>query len=31
VLLVCYIGLVGCLVWAMHRWERAIKVPGFGI
>jgi polar amino acid transport system permease protein len=31
VLLVCYIGLVGCLVWGMHRWERAIKVPGFGI
>jgi polar amino acid transport system permease protein len=31
VLLVCYIALVGLLVWLMHRWERAIRVPGFGI
>ena len=31
VLLVCYIVLVGALVWLMHRWERAIRVPGFGI
>jgi len=30
VLLVCYIALVGALVWVMHRWERAIRVPGFG-
>ena len=29
-LLVCYIALVGSLVWVMHRWERAIRVPGFG-
>ena len=30
VLLIMYIVLVGSLVWVMHRWERAIKVPGFG-
>ena len=31
VLLVCYFLLVGVLVYVMHRWERAIRVPGFGI
>ena len=31
VLLVCYFVLVGVLVYVMHRWERAIRVPGFGI
>ena len=30
VLLVTYFMLVGVLVWLMHRWERAIHVPGFG-
>ena len=30
VLLICYFVLVGCLVYVMHRWERAIHVPGFG-
>ena len=30
VLLVCYFVLVGVLVYGMNRWERAIKVPGFG-
>ena len=30
VLLVCYFLLVGVLVYLMHRWERAIRVPGFG-
>jgi polar amino acid transport system permease protein len=30
VLLVCYFLLVGVLVYAMHRWERAIRLPGFG-
>src|SRR3954462_823783 len=30
VLLVCYFALVGVLVYLMHRWERAIRVPGFG-
>lgn len=27
---VLYLCLVGILVWLMHRWERAVKVPGFG-
>jgi polar amino acid transport system permease protein len=31
VLLVCYFLLVGILVYIMHRWERAIRVPGFGV
>lgn len=31
VLLISYITLVGAMVWVMHRWERAIRVPGFGI
>jgi polar amino acid transport system permease protein len=31
VLLVCYFVLVGVLVYGMNRWERAIKVPGFGL
>ena len=30
VLLVCYLVLVGVLVLVMNRWERAIRVPGFG-
>jgi polar amino acid transport system permease protein len=30
VLLLCYIGLVGVLVHAMHRWEHAMRVPGIG-
>jgi polar amino acid transport system permease protein len=30
VLLIAYFLLVGALVWVMHRWERAIRVPGFG-
>jgi polar amino acid transport system permease protein len=29
-LLILYVVLVGILVWAMHRWERAIRVPGYG-
>lgn len=31
VLLFLYVALVGVLVWAMHRWERAIRVPGYGV
>ena len=31
VLLVCYFVLVGVLVYVMHRWEHAIRVPGFGV
>jgi polar amino acid transport system permease protein len=30
VLLICYFLLVGVLVYLMHRWERALHVPGFG-
>jgi len=29
-LLVCYVSLVGILVWVMHRWEKAMRVPGMG-
>jgi polar amino acid transport system permease protein len=31
VLFLVYITLVGLLVWAMHRWERAMKIPGYGV
>jgi polar amino acid transport system permease protein len=30
VLLVTYIFLVGILVWVMHRWERKLRIPGYG-
>jgi polar amino acid transport system permease protein len=30
VLLVAYFVLVGVLVYGMHRWERRMRVPGFG-
>ena len=30
VLLICYFMLVGLVVWLMTRWERAMRVPGFG-
>ena len=30
VLLIAYFVLVGVLVYGMHRWERALRVPGFG-
>jgi polar amino acid transport system permease protein len=30
VLLLLYIGLVSFLVWLMHRWERAMRMPGYG-
>ncbi len=29
-LFVVYILLVGMLVFAMHRWERALRIPGYG-
>jgi polar amino acid transport system permease protein len=29
-LLVAYVALVGILVWALSRWERAMKIPGYG-
>jgi polar amino acid transport system permease protein len=30
ILLFTYIGLVAILVFGMHRWERAMRLPGFG-
>ncbi len=30
VLFVYYIVLVAVLVWLMHRWERKMKIPGYG-
>ncbi|MEM7225532.1 MAG: amino acid ABC transporter permease [Pseudomonadota bacterium] len=27
---IVYILLVGVLVWAMHRWERKMRIPGYG-
>lgn len=30
VLLICYVGLVGILVFVMHHWEKSMRVPGFG-
>ena len=30
VLLATYGILVGILVWLMHRWERAMHIPGYG-
>jgi polar amino acid transport system permease protein len=29
-LLIAYVFLVGVLVWGMHRWERTMRLPGFG-
>lgn len=29
-LLIAYFVLVGVLVWGMNRWERSMKIPGFG-
>jgi polar amino acid transport system permease protein len=31
VLLIAYVSLVGVLVWVMNRWERAMRVPGWGL
>ena len=30
VLFLSYIVLVGILVIGMHRWEKALKIPGYG-
>ena len=30
VLFVYYVGLVAVLVWGMHKWERKMKIPGYG-
>jgi len=29
-LLLAYVALVGILVWGLNRWERAMKIPGYG-
>ena len=29
-MLLAYFALVGILVWFMHRWERAMRIPGYG-
>ena len=29
-MLLVYFVLVGVLVWGMHRWEKALKIPGYG-
>jgi len=29
-LFVVYVTMVGLLVWLMHRWERAMRIPGVG-
>lgn len=29
-MLLAYFLLVGVLVWAMHRWENSMKIPGYG-
>ena len=29
-LFVAYVGLVAILVFGMHRWERGMKIPGYG-
>ncbi len=31
VLLVTFVALVGVLVYAMHKWERALRIPGYSI
>lgn len=31
VLLVTFVALVGVLVYAMNRWERALRIPGYSI
>ena len=30
VLFIVYVSLVGVLVWAMHRWEHNMRIPGYG-
>jgi polar amino acid transport system permease protein len=30
VLFIYYVGLVAVLVWGMHKWERNMKIPGYG-
>ena len=30
VLLLSYVAIVGVLVWVLHRWEKALRIPGYG-
>lgn len=30
VVFIFYVALVGVLVWGMHRWERQMRIPGYG-
>ncbi|WP_343079122.1 amino acid ABC transporter permease [Ostreiculturibacter nitratireducens] len=30
VLLFSYVGIVAVLVWVLHRWEKALRIPGYG-
>ena len=30
ILLLSYIGLVAVMVWALHRWEKSLRIPGYG-
>jgi polar amino acid transport system permease protein len=30
VLFVSYLGLVGILVMGMNKWERSMRIPGYG-
>jgi polar amino acid transport system permease protein len=30
VVLITYVLIVAVLVWLMQRWERALRLPGFG-
>ncbi len=30
VLFIYYTVLVGILVWLMHKWERKMRIPGYG-
>ena len=30
VALLTYIVLVAVLVWGLHRWEKSLRIPGFG-
>jgi polar amino acid transport system permease protein len=30
VLFVFYVGLVAVLVYGMHKWEKNMKIPGYG-
>lgn len=30
VLLLSYVGVVAVLVWVLHRWEKALRIPGYG-